>query len=187
MSGSLQSRNVGLDVVDGNPMASWDLGYHVSVSGSVGSGHGGSDPILLPDGEASTGQPLAVAFLLVAPDLAQYGAESLVGDDGALRDVGVLVEEDSAGEPLVCVADLNASVLVLVYAAAFTREGQRLGPGLYDVHDPLVVESQVPRELAIILPGEDQIEVLVVTQGTVRVMRTQRFASESLVIVGTEF
>src|SRR3972149_2541300 len=92
-----------------------------------------------------------------------------------------------AGEPLVCVADLNASVLVLVYAAAFTRERKRLGPRLHEVHDPIVVDSQFPRELAILLPREDQIEVLVVTQGKGRGMRTQRFASESLVIVGTEF
>ena len=41
--------------------------------------------------------------------------------------------------------------------------------------------------LAMLLPGEDHIEVLVVTQRTVRVVRTQRFASESFVIVGAEF
>ena len=57
---------------------------------------------------------MAVAFLLVAPDLAQYGAESLLGDDRALGDVGVLVEEDSAGESLAFAADLNVSVLVLM-------------------------------------------------------------------------
>jgi len=41
-----------------------------------------------------------------------------VRDDGGLVDVGVLVEEDAAGEDLACVANLDASVLVLVDTAA---------------------------------------------------------------------
>ena len=157
------------------------------MSGTVGSLDSGSDPILLPDGEASTSQAFAVAFLLVAPDLTEHSAQSLVGDDGALGDLGVLVEESSAGKRLVLVTDLNASVLVFVDATAFTGERKRLGPGLHEVHDPIVLEGQVPRELPILLPREDQVEIVVFTQRTVRVMRTQRFASESPVIVGTEF
>jgi hypothetical protein len=62
------------------------------------AGYVGSGPILLPHSEGSTGQAFAVAFLLVPSDLTQYGAQSIVRDDRAPRDVGVLVEEDSAGE-----------------------------------------------------------------------------------------
>jgi hypothetical protein len=38
----------------------------------------------------------------------------------SLRDVRIFVEEDSEGEGLIFVADLDAPVLVLVDAAAFT-------------------------------------------------------------------
>ena len=68
---------------------------------------------------------MAIAFLLVAPDLAQHGAQSLVGHDGALRDAGGLVEEDAAGERLVRVADLDVPVLVLMDAAASIRKRMR--------------------------------------------------------------
>ncbi len=91
--------------------------------------HGGPDPVLLSDREVSTGKALAIAFLLVAPDLAQHGAQSLVGHDGTLRNTGSLVEEDAAGERLVRVTELDASVFVLVDAAPLAREEKRLGPG----------------------------------------------------------
>ena len=115
---------------------------------------------------------MAVAFLLVAPDLAQYGAQSLVGHDGAVYDTGILVEENAAGERLVRVADLDVAVLVLMDTAASTRKRLRLGTWLHKVHDPLVVDRQIPRKLTLLLPGEDQVEVFVVAQRAVRVMAT---------------
>jgi hypothetical protein len=104
---------------------------------------------------------LAIAFLLVALDLAQHGAEPLVGDDRCLCDVRAVVEVDTIGQPLPGVTDLDASVLMLVNTAAVASESERLGPGLDEVDDALVVQRQVPRELALLLPGEDQVEVLV--------------------------
>ena len=68
---------------------------------------------------------MAVAFLLIRLDLGQHRAEALVGDDGTLRDMRVLVEEDAAGEKLPRVADLDAAVLVLVDAASLADEGNR--------------------------------------------------------------
>ena len=155
-------------------------------AGRAGLCSGATDPVLLSVGEASTSQLPTITLLLVAPDLAQHGAESLVGHDRALRHTGSLVKEDTAGERLVAVVDLGASILVLMHAAAFAREGQRLGPGLDQVHDPFVVEGQVSRQLALLLPGEDPVEVLVVAQRTVRIMRTHRLSTESSVVVGAE-
>ena len=71
------------------------------------------------------GQALAIALLLVCPDLAQHGPEPLVGHDGARLDAGILVEEDAAGEQLPRVADLDAAVLVLVDAASLAHEEER--------------------------------------------------------------
>jgi hypothetical protein len=82
----------------------------------------------------------------------------------------VLVEEDAAGEKLPRVADLDAPVLVLVHAASLACEEERLGAGLDQVGDPLVVEGQVLRELALLLPGEDPLEVLVVADRAVGVV-----------------
>jgi hypothetical protein len=144
------------------------------------------DPVLLSDRELPTGQALAIAFSLVVPDLGQHGTEPFVGDDGALLDAGILVEEDPTREQSTGVPSLDVSVLVLVDKTAFTHERERFGTGLHEIHHALVVEGQIPRELALLLPGEDQSEVLVVTQWTVRVMRTLRLATESPVVVGAE-
>ena len=48
----------------------------------------------------------------------------------------------------------------------------------------LVVQRQAPRELAFLLPGEDEVEILVVVDRTVRVVRAFGLASEPLVVVG---
>ena len=132
------------------------------------------------------GQALAITFLLITLDLAQHGAQSLVGNDGALRHAGSRVEEDAARERLVRMTDFDLSVLVLMDAAALTRKRLRLGTWFDEVHDPLVADRQIPRKLALLLPGEDQVEILVVAQRTVRVMRTQGLATESLVVVGAK-
>jgi hypothetical protein len=47
------------------------------------------------------------------------------------------------------VADLDAAVVVLVDAASLACKGKRLGARLDQVRDPLVVEGQVLRELAV--------------------------------------
>ena len=60
----------------------------------------GADAVLLPERELRAGQALAIAFPLIRLDLHQHRTESLVGDDGALLDVQVLVEEDAAREGL---------------------------------------------------------------------------------------
>ena len=83
-------------------------------------------------------------------------------------------------------ADLNASIHTLMDTAAFSGKRKRLGSRLDKVHDPFVVEGQVSRELALLLPGEDQVEVLVVAQWAVRVMTTHGLATESSVVVGAE-
>jgi len=71
----------------------------------------GADPVLLAQGEAGPGQALAVALALLRLDLGQHRAEALVGHDGPLRDVRVLVVEDAAGKQLAGVEDLDAAVL----------------------------------------------------------------------------
>ena len=48
---------------------------------------------------------------------------------------------------------LDAPVFVFVDPAASSRERKRLGPGLDQVHDPLVVERQIPGELEDTLLG----------------------------------
>ena len=167
-------------------MESQGLDRHVrsGLARRIGSCCGAADPVLLSIREASTGQSLAIALLLVVSDLAQHGTQSFVGHDGASRDKGILVEEDTAGEWLVRVADFDASVLVLMDAATFSRKLQRLGAGLDEVHHTPVLESQIPRDLALLLPGEDHVEVLAVAQTTVRIMATQGLATESSVVVG---
>ena len=84
------------------------------------------------------------------------------------------------------VADLDPSVVMLIDAATCPRERKRLGPGRHEVDDPLVLEGQIARELALLLPREDQVEVLVVAQRTVGVMEIQRLAAEAPVVVGPE-
>ena len=79
----------------------------IGGEGGVGSLPVGPDSGLLPEGELAAGQALAVAFPLIRLDLDQHRAESLVGDDGALRDVRILVEEDAAGEKLPCMTELG--------------------------------------------------------------------------------
>jgi len=61
---------------------------------------GGADAAILPEREIRAGQALAIAYALIRLDLHQHRTESLVGDDGALLDVQVLVEEDAAREGL---------------------------------------------------------------------------------------
>jgi hypothetical protein len=68
---------------------------------------------------------------------------------------------------------------VLVNAASLASEGKRLGSGLDEAGDPLVVQRQVLRELALLLPGEDLIEILVVSYRTVRVVGAPGLAGES--------
>ena len=97
----------------------------------------GADLFLLPEGEVAAGQALAIALLLVLLELSQHGTQALVGDDVSLLDAGLRVDEDAAREQLRFVADLDASVLVLVHAASLARKRKRLGPGLDEVRDPL--------------------------------------------------
>ena len=120
----------------------------------------GPDSGLLPKGELRMGRALAIAFLLVFLDLSQHRTQALVGDDVGLVDARLRVDEHAAGQKLPFVAELDASVLVLVNAASLAREEKRLGPGLDEVGLPLVVEGEVLRELALLLPGEDPVEVL---------------------------
>jgi hypothetical protein len=63
----MSGRRLGLGRVVGG--GGFDGTFQVRVSLGVGEGYGGSDPILLPDGEAPASQAFTVAFLLVAPDL----------------------------------------------------------------------------------------------------------------------
>ena len=65
---------------------------------SIGLGRCSSDQVLLSDREIPTGQALAIPFMLIVPDLGQHGTQPFVGDDGALLNVGILVEEDSGAE-----------------------------------------------------------------------------------------
>ena len=84
------------------------------------------------------------------------------------------------------VADLDPAVGMLMDAAAGSRERKRLGPGRHEVDDPLVLEGQIARQLAVLLPREDQVEVLVVAQWTVGIVAIPRLAAEAPVIVGPE-
>ena len=99
---------------------------------------------------------------------------------------GVLVEENPTGERVARVAELDASVFVLVDTATFANQSKRLGPGLHEVDDPFVVEGQILRELALLLPGEGQVEILVVADRSVRIVTALRLARETLVVVGLE-
>lgn len=66
----------------------------------IGACFRGADPLLLPQGGLGAGHALAIASLPIRLDLGPYRAEALVRDDGTLRDMRVLVEEDTAGEKL---------------------------------------------------------------------------------------
>jgi hypothetical protein len=79
----------------------------------------------LPEGEASAGQSLAIPLLLVLLDPSQHGPQALVGDDVGLSDAGLRVDEHAAGKKLPLVANLDASVFVLVDAAPVTRQPSR--------------------------------------------------------------
>jgi hypothetical protein len=67
-------------------------------------------------------------------------------------------------------------------SCSWTRQRSRLD----QVRDPLVVERQILRELALLLPGEDPLEVLVVAKRTVDVMGAPGLTAEPLVVVGPE-
>jgi len=84
------------------------------------------------------------------------------------------------------VEDLDAPVGVLVDAAALARERKGLGPGLDQVRDALGVKGEVPRELALLLPGEDPLEILVVADGAVGIVEAPRLATEPRVVVRSE-
>jgi hypothetical protein len=145
---------------------------------------GGPDLVLLSECEGATGQALAIALLLVDPDLTQHGAEPLVGDDGTLLNARDLVKKDPTGERRIRVAELDASVLVLVDTTSFAGQSKRLGPGLHEVDDSFVVEGQILRELALLLPGESQVEILVVADRSVCIVTALRLAREALIVVG---
>ena len=55
--------------------------------------------------------------------------------------------------------DLDAAVLVLVDAAGLATDGERLGSRFDENQDAPVAERQVLRELAVLLPGEDEIRI----------------------------
>ena len=57
----------------------------------------GTDAVLLPERETRAGQALAIAFPLIRLDLQQHRREALLGDDGALLDVGVCWPSRLAG------------------------------------------------------------------------------------------
>ena len=119
MSGSLQSRNVG-----------WGFPFGVRREQSrIRALPGRADPVLLSEGEVAAGQALAIAFLLVLRILLSTAPSRLLATMAPCCDVRVLVEEDAVGELLSRVADLDASILVLVDAAALARRGSVSGPG----------------------------------------------------------
>ena len=82
------------------------------------------------------------------------------------------------------VTELDASVLVFVNSTASAYESECLGLGLDEVDDALVVQCQVLGKLSLLLPGENDVEVLVVPDRAVCIVSTRRIAGKSLVVVG---
>ena len=80
--------------------------------------------------------------------------------------------------------ELDASVLVLMNPTASTYESERLGPRLDEIDDALVVQCQVSGELALLLPGESQVEILIVADRSVCIVTALWLARETLVVVG---
>jgi hypothetical protein len=108
-------------------------------------------------------------LLLGFLDPSQRGVEPFVGHDGSRLHARVLVEEGAAGQKLPRVTDLDLSVLVLVDAARLAAEGERRWPRLEENQDALVAQGQVLRELALLLPREEENEILVLSDGSVGV------------------
>jgi len=89
-------RNVRRSAKESCPVGGTELPPQEGVA-LLGSLLGGADAVLLAEREIRAGQALAIAFLLVRLDSRQHRAEPLVGDEGALFGVRVLVEDDAAG------------------------------------------------------------------------------------------
>ena len=82
-----------VDPLEGGPPSSRGLTQVVSL----GSLPRGPDPSLLPEGEVTAGQVLAIALLLVLPDPSQDGAQALVGNDVGRPDARLGIDEDGDG------------------------------------------------------------------------------------------
>src|SRR5438552_2265149 len=81
--------------------------------------------------------------------------------------------------------DLHTSVRpgVDVHAAAASRQGRRLWPGRDDVRLPVELDHQRRRHTTHLAAAEDLIQVLVLAEGPMRVVRVSRRAGEPVVQV----
>jgi hypothetical protein len=82
--------------------------------------------------------------------------------------------------------DLDATVIPFVDANVLARERQRLGARLDEVGHALEVERQVAGQRPLLLPGEDEPEVLVVAKRAMSVVRVLGGAPEPAVVVRHE-
>src|SRR5450759_1374606 len=122
--------------------------------------------------------------LLLADD-GESGAEPLVLDNRALRDLAQLVE-GAVGQLHTFVTDRQPAVGMIDHRHPFADRRLSLVARLQDEDHLVVLEGQRPRQRALLLPGEGIRQIIALAQWPVQILAVHRQLGKARIVVGHE-